>query len=89
MYLEEALRQHLATRSEPYRTLTKLTNSDVLTVDDSTIGAARACTIAREYGQEVTLFINPAQTARKRPYWFSRLDALLDARTVDAVEFDG
>jgi peptidoglycan/xylan/chitin deacetylase (PgdA/CDA1 family) len=60
-----------------------------LTVDDSTVGGARACLIAREEGHEVTLFLNPAQIERGRTYWFSRLDAMLDATPVRRLSFGG
>lgn len=86
---EEILRRYLDTRHEKYGTLSETAKCDALTVDDSTIGGARACVLAREAGHEVTLFINPAQIARQRPYWFSRLDAILDARTVTALTFEG
>jgi hypothetical protein len=60
-----------------------------LTIDDSTAGAARSGLIAREEGHEVTLFLNPAQIARRRTYWFSILDALLDSTRVRHLAFDG
>jgi hypothetical protein len=61
---------------------------DSLTIDDSTNAAARACTLAREAGHEVTLFINPAQIARQRQYWFSRLDVILAQCTMGSVVLD-
>ena len=60
-----------------------------LTVDDSTAGGARACLIAREEGHEVALFLNPAQIVRRRTYWFSTLDAMLDATRVRRLSFAG
>src|SRR5438132_11668880 len=60
-----------------------------LTIDDSTAGGARASLIAREEGHEVTLFLNPAQIERRRTYWFSTLDAMLDATRVRRLSFDG
>ncbi len=60
-----------------------------LTIDDSTAGGARACLIAREEGHEVALFLNPAQIERRRTYWFSTLDAMLDATRVRRLSFDG
>lgn len=62
---------------------------NTLTVDDSTVGAARACLIAREEGHQVTIFINPAQIERQRSYWFSTLDAALDATKVRHLSFGG
>ena len=86
---EEALRRYFNACSCPCGALSSLPHSTVLTIDDSTNGAARACTIAREAGHEVTLFINPAQVARRRCYWFSIFDALLDARQAATVTFGG
>jgi hypothetical protein len=96
---EEVLKRHLAARRAPYQKLpdAKLSGAelsdamdgDVLTVDDSTSGAARACILAREAGHDVTLFVNPAQIARRRPYWFSRLDAIMDQRQVTTAAFEG
>jgi len=85
----ESLERHLRARREPYAPLSETAARDALTVDDSTVGAARACLLAREAGHAVTLFVNPAQIARGRTYWFSRLDALLDARTVARAAFGG
>jgi polysaccharide deacetylase len=86
---EGSLKRHLVACREAYGPLSDFPAHDVLTIDDSTIGAARACLVAREAGHAVTLFINPAQIARRRLYWFSRLDAILDARTVATVAFAG
>jgi hypothetical protein len=60
-----------------------------LTIDDSTAGGARASLIAREEGHEVALFLNPAQIAGRRTYWFSTLDAMLDSTRVRRLSFDG
>jgi Polysaccharide deacetylase len=61
----------------------------VLSVDDSTRGAASACRMARALGHEVMIFVNPQQIAHGREYWFSRLDAILDGRRRDVVSFQG
>ena len=90
---EGALKRHLDARHAPYQKLADAVQSDadvdVLTIDDSTRGAARACRLAREAGHEVTLFVNPAQIARRRLYWFSRLDAIMDQRQVTTAVFEG
>jgi hypothetical protein len=86
---EDVLKRHLDARRTPYRTLSDAVDGDVLTVDDSTSGAARACVLAREAGHDVTLFVNPAQIAHGRPYWFSRLDAIMDQRQVATAAFEG
>ena len=86
---EDALRKHLSGRDRAYGPLSDLADRDALTVDDSTRGAARACVLARAAGHDVTLFVNPAQIADRRTYWFSRFDAVLDARRVDTVTLDG
>lgn len=90
---EDALKRYLDARRVPYQRLADAAKGnadvDVLTIDDSTCGAARACRLAREAGHEVTLFVNPAQITRRRLYWFSRLDAIMDQRKVATAVFDG
>ena len=86
---EEALKRYFDALISKYEALSEVFDSDVLTVDDSTIGAARACVLARESGHRVTIFINPAQIARQRPYWFSRFDAILDERRLNKITFEG
>jgi hypothetical protein len=86
---EESLKRYLDARACKYGALSDVSNSDVLTIDDSTIGAARACVLAREAGHEVTLFVNPAHIVRQRSYWFSRFDAILDKCAVARVTFEG
>jgi hypothetical protein len=63
--------------------------ADVLTVDDSTRAAADACMMARRLGHDVILFVNPFQIASGQPYFFSVLDALIDARTADSIAYRG
>ena len=85
----ERLRRHLETRPEPYVDPDDGVDGDVLTIDDSTRGAAQACLMARELGHAVTLFVNPSQIISGRDYWFSRFDALVDARQAAAAAFAG
>jgi hypothetical protein len=56
-----------------------------LTIDDATVASARAAKLARDFGHAVTLFINPWNIEAHKPYWFSRLNTLLDS--VDAPKF--
>jgi peptidoglycan/xylan/chitin deacetylase (PgdA/CDA1 family) len=86
---EHSLRSYLSDRSELFVDPDDGMNGDILTVDDSTRGAARACLVARQLGHAVTLFVNPSQINSGRDYWFSRFDALIDARQVEAVVFNG
>jgi len=60
-----------------------------LTIDGATVAAANAANLAREFGQEVTLFVNPWQIISGRPYWFSRLDNLLDQIDEREIEWNG
>jgi hypothetical protein len=50
-----------------------------LTVDDSTIAGAEACMIARRFGHEVTLFLNPHQIISQTPYFFTILNLAIDS----------
>ena len=76
----ERLRRHLERRDTAYVDPDHDDAGDVLTVDDSTRGAADACLLARALGHHVTLFVNPWQILSGRDYWFSRFDALVDGR---------
>jgi len=86
---EQSLRAYLGERPEHFVDPDEGVAGDILTVDDSTRGGARACLIARELGHAVTLFLNPSQIISGRDYWFSRFDALVDARRVMTIEFNG
>jgi Polysaccharide deacetylase len=87
---EDALRTHLASRAEKYGPwIPENQRHDVLTVDDSTRGAGRFCAVAREMGHEVMLFVNPQQIVTGSPYFFSLLDAYLDARGVSTIRYRG
>jgi len=86
---EQSLRRYLAERPEPFVDSDERDYGDILTVDDSTRGGARTCLIARELGHAVTLFLNPFQIISGRDYWFSRFDALIDARQATTARFDG
>lgn len=89
-YVDEgAFCRFLSALPSRYSHLSSGTTGASLTIDDATVGAYRACLLARELGHEVTIFINPAQVIRQRAYWFSTLDALLDGRQVDEVDFRG
>lgn len=86
---EDSLRRHLTDRLARYVDPDDGSDGDVLTIDDSTRAAARACLLARQLGHAVTLFLNPSQIISGRDYWFSRFDALVDARRASRVEFAG
>jgi len=86
---EKSLKRYLHARGSAYGSIASTSNCDILTVDDATVGAARACVLAREAGHQITIFVNPAQIARRRSYWFSRLDAIMDRRAVASVTFEG
>jgi peptidoglycan/xylan/chitin deacetylase (PgdA/CDA1 family) len=72
-----------------------------LTIDDATVASARAAKLARNFGHAVTLFVNPWHVEVGQPYWFSRINALLDSikapklsldldgRRFDLTTFDG
>ena len=87
---EASLFRYLSQRTRKYeRWPENGVDPHVLTVDDSTRGAARACIVARSLGHEVTIFVNPAQIAQAQPYFFTVLDSVLDQRTLHKVSFNG
>jgi len=60
-----------------------------LTIDDATVASGRAAKLAKEYGHAVTLFINPWNVVARQPYWFSRLNSLLDQVEASNAALDG
>jgi len=60
-----------------------------LTIDDATMASARAAKLARQCGHPVTLFVNPWHIEVRQPYWFSRLNALLDRVETRKFSRDG
>ncbi len=90
--LEElaGLSKYLDTRV-PYVSLSACLEGkgDALTVDDSTIASAAAARLARQKGHEVTLFLNGYNIEESLPYFFSRLNAILDATPLHEVNFEG
>lgn len=85
---ERALRSYLKSASK-YQASVSSPKSHILTIDDSTKGAGRAAAIAREYGHEVRLFINPYQIESGEPYFFSLLNACIDNRRVSSIHYRG
>jgi hypothetical protein len=61
---------------------------DALTIDDATRGAADAAMLAREFGHDVSLFVNPEVVLSGGPYWFNVMDLLVDAAPLGAHDFD-
>ncbi|MBI3785903.1 MAG: polysaccharide deacetylase family protein [Deltaproteobacteria bacterium] len=85
-----ALETYLRQRDRPFAAWCRdATAGDVLTVDDATRAGADACLAARQLGHEVVFFVNAFQIASGQPYFFSLLDAAIDARTVDSVSYAG
>ncbi len=86
----EAFEAYLRSRAAPFAAWdTGRREGDVLTVDDATRAGADACMTARRLGHEVMFFVNPFQIVSGQPYFFSLLDAIIDARTATAVEYRG
>ncbi len=84
-----ALEKHLRARSTPYGRWEDGSQVDHLSVDDSTRAGAEACLLARALGHEVVFFINPLQIETGEQYFFSYLDAFIDACTVFHIQYDG
>lgn len=86
---EAALRAYLRARPEPYRAGRPTCRGDILTIDDSTKAAGRAAALARECGHDVRLFVNTHQVETGQLYFFSLLNACLDARRETRVHYRG
>jgi peptidoglycan/xylan/chitin deacetylase (PgdA/CDA1 family) len=87
----EAFTRHLAQRPAPYVDLPAALRGegDALTIDDATLAAAEMAAIARRHGHAVTLFVNPSNVERGMPYFFNRLNVLLDLTRRAGIEYAG
>lgn len=86
----EAFESYLRWRSVPFAGWSADgAGGDVLTVDDATRAGADACMTARRLGHEVMFFVNPFQLVSGQPYFFSLVDAIIDARTATSVAYRG
>src|SRR3990170_5687341 len=62
---------------------------DAFTIDDSTYAALEMAKILREYGHQVTVFINPYYVEYEVSYWFFLLSYLLDRNFCADICFEG
>ncbi|MBS0186231.1 MAG: polysaccharide deacetylase family protein [Proteobacteria bacterium] len=71
---------HLRTRKKKYVSLEKALENkgDALTIDDSLLGALEAAILCRNFGHDVSLFINPFYIEERILYWFCLLNIFLD-----------
>lgn len=82
---------HVAQRHTPYIDLSAALRGegDALTIDDATQAGAKMAAIARQHGHAVTLFVNPYNVEHGVPYFFNRLNILLDLNRKTSVEYCG
>jgi peptidoglycan/xylan/chitin deacetylase (PgdA/CDA1 family) len=64
-------------------------DGSALTIDDATLGSARAARLALRYGHHVTLFVNPCLVESGAPYPLALLSLLLDRLRGNVVQLDG
>lgn len=82
---------HLRTRQTAYVRLEASLRGegDALTIDDATYAALDAAMLARDYGHEVTLFINPNNVIEGTAHFFAQLVLAIDKAQLDSVYFLG
>jgi peptidoglycan/xylan/chitin deacetylase (PgdA/CDA1 family) len=87
----EAFTHHLTQRHAPYVDLPAALRGegDALTIDDATQAGAEMAAVAREHGHAATLFVNPWNVEHGVPYFFNRLNVLLDLTRRASVEYGG
>jgi|SRR5271170_5396744 len=75
-----ALQSHLKNRKDHYVSLEMALSGqgDALTIDDATNAGYDAAVLARKFGHDVTLFINPHNVINQSPYFLFVLDVTLD-----------
>lgn len=78
-------------RRPPYRSLQRCLegHGDAFTLDDSTVAAGDAARLAREYGHEATIFLNGYNIDQAVPYFFSRLNVILDETPLENIHYRG
>lgn len=82
---------HLANRKEKYVSLEEALEEkgDALTIDDSLIGGLEAAVLCREFGHQVSLFVNPFYIQNQFLYWFCLLNIFLDSNKMKEVSWEG
>ena len=87
----EVLIDHLASRKEKYVSLREALEEkgDALTIDDSLMGGLEAAILCRQFGHEVSLFINPFYIQNQFLYWFCVLNIFLDSDQIKKVSWEG
>lgn len=83
--------EHLQNRPTPYvdLDLALAGHGDAFTIDDATVASYEAAKTAREYGHEVTLFINTALIDQSLVYTSAYLDIFIDVIEKDFVTYNG
>jgi hypothetical protein len=78
---------HLANKKEKYVSLQEALEEkgDALTIDDSLIGGVEAAALCREFGHEVSLFINPFYIQNQFLYWFCIINIFLDSDKTEKI----
>jgi hypothetical protein len=78
---------HLANKKEKYVSLQKALEGkgDALTIDDSLMGGVEAAILCREFGHEVSFFVNPFYIQKQFSYWFCVLNVLLDGDKIEKI----
>lgn len=71
---------YLKNRLEKFVTLEEALNGkgDAFTIDDSTYASCDMAYLLKDYGHQVTIFINPYYIENKIDYWFLKVNYLLD-----------
>lgn len=79
-FSSRALQSHLKNRKDRYVSLDMALSGqgDALTIDDATNAGFDAAVLARKFGHDVTLFINPHNVINQSPYFLFVLDVALD-----------
>lgn len=80
---------HLDSLEYPYVDINDalLGRGSALTLDDATAASFKAALIARSFGHEVTLFVNPYNIEFRRPYFFHQLNFFLSHTRLDVITF--
>jgi len=76
----KSFESYIKCKQEKYVTIEKALagKGEAFTIDDATVASYDAAKLLRNYGHEVTWFINPFYIENRIDYWFLKLNVLLD-----------
>jgi hypothetical protein len=88
---ERAVERHLQERKQKYVSISQAISGggDALTVDDASYGGLRLALLARQFGHQVSWFVNGGYVEHGTQYYPFQLSSMLDDTRLSHCEFEG